>query len=174
MDVIRFHTKLKAEGKEYARIVFWNRFWRNKTELILTLLPAVICIILFCLGFNNTYLLILYVVVIAYPFMIYSQCKGNIRYHLKNRDASESASCEMTLMETGILAEIPEFAMTYNYHWSDFTTIYDVLGFYMMFQKGKMIVMLRKADIPEELADSVRNYIFEHVNQNECLVKIHK
>ena len=37
MDIIKFNTRLKADGKEYSRIVYWNRFWRNKTELILSL-----------------------------------------------------------------------------------------------------------------------------------------
>lgn len=52
-------------------------------------------------------------------------------------------------MESGILAEIPEFELTYNYSWDDFTTIYDKFGYYMFFEKGKMTVMLRQADMPE-------------------------
>lgn len=51
-------------------------------------------------------------------------------------------------MESGILAEIPEFELTYNYSWDDFTTIYDKFGYYMFFEKGKMTVMLRQADMP--------------------------
>lgn len=51
--------------------------------------------------------------------------------------------------ESGILAEIPEFELTYNYSWDDFTTIYDKFGYYMFFEKGKMTVMLRQADVPE-------------------------
>lgn len=65
------------------------------------------------------------------------QFKSSVNYHLKNRDASESAPCTITLMESGILAEIPEFELTYNYSWDDFTTIYDKFGYYMFLKKGK-------------------------------------
>ena len=42
MDIIKFNTTLKASGKDYFKIVFWNRFIRNPIELILSWLPAVI------------------------------------------------------------------------------------------------------------------------------------
>lgn len=38
-------------------------------------------------------------------------------------------------MESGILAEIPEFELTYNYSWDNFTTIYDKFGYYMFLRK---------------------------------------
>ncbi|MGN0407662.1 MAG: YcxB family protein [Bacteroides sp.] len=172
MDIIRFNTTLKASGKEYARIVYWNRFWRNKTELILTCLPAAASIVLFCLGLRSSFMLIIYVILCAYPFFIFSQCKSSIKYHLKNRDASESAPCEITLMPSGILAEIKDYNLQYTYNWNDFTTIYDTLGYYMMFNKGTMIVMIRKADIPDTQQTAFVDYVFEHVDQNKCLIKI--
>ena len=46
MDIIKFNTTLKASGKDYFKIVFWNRFIRNPIELILSWLPAVISHIL--------------------------------------------------------------------------------------------------------------------------------
>ena len=42
MDYIKYETTLKASGREYSKIVFWNRFIRNPIELILTWLPAAI------------------------------------------------------------------------------------------------------------------------------------
>jgi len=172
MDIIRYNTRLKADGKEYARIVYWNRFWRNKTELILSCLPAAASIILFCMGYRSSFLLIVYIIFCAYPFFIFSQCKSSIKYHLKHRDASESAPCEITLMPTGILAEIKDYDLKYNYNWDDLTTIYDKFGYYMMFNKGTMLVMLRQADIPDNMKKPLVDYIFNHVNQNNCLIKI--
>lgn len=172
MDIIRFNTRLKADGKEYSRIVYWNRFWRNKTELILSCIPAIASIVLFACGFRSSFLMIVYVIFCAYPFFIFSQCKSSISYHLEHRDASESAPCEITLMPTGILAEIKDFNISYTYNWDEFTTIYDKLGYYMMFNKGRMIVMIRKADIPEEFKKPFIDYIFEHADQNKCLIKI--
>ena len=75
-------------------------------------------------------------------------------------------------MPTGILAEIKDFNISYTYNWDEFTTIYDKLGYYMMFNKGRMIVMIRKADIPEEFKKPFIDYIFEHADQNKCLIKI--
>ena len=40
MDIIKFNTTLKASGKDYFKIVFWNRFIRNPIELILSWLPC--------------------------------------------------------------------------------------------------------------------------------------
>lgn len=48
MDYIKYETTLKASGREYSKIVFWNRFIRNPIELILTWLPAAITIV--CIG----------------------------------------------------------------------------------------------------------------------------
>ncbi len=174
MDFIKYTSTLKASGKKYEKIVFWNRFWRNKTELILTLLPAAASIALFSAGFHSTLMLMIYVIAFVYPFMVFSQCRSSIRYHLKNRDASESAPCEITLMATGILAEIPDYETIYTYRWDEFTTIYDVLGYYMMFHKGTMIVMLNKADIPPEYRTAVVDFIFAHIDANTCYARIRK
>lgn len=171
MDIITYDSTLKADGKEYEKIVFWNRFLRNKTELILSLLPAVISIILASKGYTGAYHLVVYAIFIMYPVIIFTQFKQNIKYHLKNRDKSESAPCTITLMDSGILAEIPEYDIKNVYKWEEFTRVYDKLGYYMMFNKGTMIVMLRKADIPEDKAKDVRKYIRNHVDQNKCLIK---
>lgn len=50
MDYIKYETTLKASGREYSKIVFWNRFIRNPIELILTWLPAAITIVCIALG----------------------------------------------------------------------------------------------------------------------------
>ena len=73
-------------------------------------------------------------------------------------------------MESGILAEIPEFELTYNYSWDDFTTIYDKFGYYMFFEKGKMTVMLRQADMPEQERHAAADFINKNVKQNICRV----
>lgn len=57
MDYIKYETTLKASGREYSKIVFWNRFIRNPIELILTWLPAAITIV--CIGTRAAFLLIL-------------------------------------------------------------------------------------------------------------------
>lgn len=171
MDIIKFHSVFKASGKEYARIVFWNRFLRNPTELILTLVPALISIFFLAGGYMGTFALILYLACFAYPIFTYRQYVSAVNYHLKNRDASEGAACTFTLMDTGILAEIEEHNIVHTYHWSDCTTIYDRVGYYLFFQKNKMLVMLRKADIPDDLRTPVLEYIQSHIDGNQCVMK---
>lgn len=171
MDIIKFNSVFKASGSEYAKIVFWNRFLRNPTELILTFTPAVISIGFFIAGFTNTFALIIYLMCFAYPFFVYRQYRAAVSYHLKNRDASEGAACTFTLMDTGIMAEINEYNIINTYKWDDCTTIYDRAGYYFMFNKSKMLVMLRKADIPDELKEPVKEYIKTHIDGNKCVFK---
>ena len=170
MDIIRYTTVLKASGTEYKKIVFWNRFLRNKLEPILSIIPALISIVLLFLGFYNPFFVLAYIIFCVYPFFIYTQFKSAVDYHLKHRDQSETVPCKITFMENGILAEISEFDLRYLYHWNDFTTIYDKYGYYMMFKKGEMLVMLRKEDIPTELQKPVIQFMSDNVNQNECML----
>ena len=125
MDIIKFNTTLKASGKDYTKIVFWNRFIRNPIELILSWTPAIISLVLLSLHYYSSFLLILYAVCWFYPIYIFAyQFRSSVNYHLKNREASESAPCTITLMDSGILAEIPDYEKTINYEWDSFNTIY--------------------------------------------------
>ena len=165
MDYIKYKTTLKASGDEYKKIVFWNRFVRNPVETILTWTPAVITIVLIVLGFLNTYLAVIYAACWAYPiYIFFFQFKSSVNYHLKNREASESAPCTITLMDSGILAEIPDYDKTLNYEWDSFTTIYKKFGYYMLFENSKMTVMLREADIPENQRNAASDFIKSHVD----------
>lgn len=171
MDYIKFSSTYKADGRQYEKIVFWNRFIRNKTELILSLLPAVMSILLIIRGYRSTFMMIIYFIFIAYPFIAYYQFKSAVRYHLAHRDRSESAPCEFTLMDSGILCEITGADEKKIFKWDEFTTVYDRLGYYMFFNKGEMRVMLNQSDIPKESASDIRAYINSHIDHNKCLIK---
>lgn len=171
MEIIRFNTVLKPSGDEYAKVCMWNRFVRTKLEAILTCLPAIISIIAFVMGYRDMFLIIIYAVLIVYPFFIVWQFKGEIRYRLKHREATEDAPCVMTFMENGILAEIKEHDFIEQYRWDEFTTVYDKLGYYMMFNKNKMVVMVNKQHVPEHLREAARTYISQHIDRNKCVMK---
>ena len=86
MDIIKFNTTLKASGKDYSRIVFWNRFLRNPIELILSWTPAMVSIILLCMHYYSSFLLILYAVCWFYPIYIFCyQFRSSVNYHNKGR-----------------------------------------------------------------------------------------
>ena len=136
MDIIKFNTTLKASGKDYFKIVFWNRFIRNPIELILSWLPAVISLVLLCLHYYSSFLLILYAVCWFYPIYIFGyQFRSSVNYHLKHRDPSEEAPCTITLMNNAIMADIPEHNLVYTYEWNQFTNVYNKFGYYMLFNK---------------------------------------
>lgn len=69
MDYIKYETTLKASGREYSKIVFWNRFIRNPIELILTWLPAAITIVCIALGCFSSYLAVIMQHAGAIPFI---------------------------------------------------------------------------------------------------------
>lgn len=171
MEIIRFDTVLKPSGKEYEKVCLWNRFVRTKLEAILTCLPGIISIVLFCMGVQDYFAIIIYAVLIVYPFFIFWQFKGEIRYHLKHREPTESAPCVMTFMPNGILAEVKDYDFIAQYNWSDFTTIYNRLGYYMMFNGNKLVVMVKKEDIPEHLREAAKQYINDSVDHNTCAMR---
>lgn len=171
MDIIKFNTTLKASGKDYFKIVFWNRFIRNPIELILSWLPAVISLVLLCLHYYSSFLLILYAVCWFYPIYIFGyQFRSSVNYHLKHRDPSEEAPCTITLMNNAIMADIPEHNFVYTYEWNQFTNVYNKFGYYMLFNKGRMIVMLSQKDMPDDIKAAVPAYIKSHVDRNICKI----
>ncbi len=171
MNPIKFKSTFKASGKKYEQIVFWNRFLRNKTELIISIFPAIVSIALVVMGYRSTFAVIIYCICIAYPFIAYHQFKSAVAYHLKNRDAIEGAVCEFTLMDSGILCEFDDYEDKKVYKWDDFTTVYNKLGYYMFFEKGNMHVMLNQEDIPAQLTKPVYEYIDAHIDHNKCIIK---
>ena len=171
MRIIKFNTTLKASGKDYFKIVFWNRFIRNPIELILSWLPAVISLVLLCLHYYSSFLLILYAVCWFYPIYIFGyQFRSSVNYHLKHRDPSEEAPCTITLMNNAIMADIPEHNLVYTYEWNQFTNVYNKFGYYMLFNKGRMIVMLSQKDMPDDIKAAVPAYIKSHVDRNICKI----
>lgn len=62
MDIIQYQTKLKADGDTYKKIVFWNRFIKNPTELILTIAPAIIATVMLAMGYISTFIAVIYAV----------------------------------------------------------------------------------------------------------------
>ncbi len=97
-------------------------------------------------------LLILYAVCWFYPIYIFGyQFRSSVNYHLKHRDPSEEAPCTITLMNNAIMADIPEHNLVYTYEWNQFTNVYNKFGYYMLFNKGRMIVMLSQKDMPDDI-----------------------
>ena len=57
------------------------------------------------------------------------------------------------------MADIPEHNLVYTYEWNQFTNVYNKFGYYMLFNKGRMIVMLSQKDMPDDIKAAVPAYI---------------
>ena len=170
-NIYKYNTTLKASGNDYKKIVFCNRFLRNPIELILTWIPAAISLVMLILGKYNSFLLIIYAICWFYPIYIFAfQFKNSVSYHLKHRDAAEDAPCTITLMDSAILADIPDHDLVYTYEWEQFTTVYFLYGYYMLFNGNKMIVMLNTNDMPDDVKSNAGQFIKEHVDLNKCKI----
>lgn len=73
-------------------------------------------------------------------------------------------------MDNAIMADIPEHDLVYTYEWNQFTNVYNKFGYYMLFNKGRMIVMLSQKDMPEDIKKAVPAYIKSHVDRNICKI----
>lgn len=71
-------------------------------------------------------------------------------------------------MDSAILADIPDHNLVYTYEWEQFTTVYFLYGYYMLFAGKKMIVMLNTKDMPEDIKAITGQFIKEHVDLNKC------
>ena len=64
------------------------------------------------------------------------------------------------------MADIPEHNLVYTYEWNQFTNVYNKFGYYMLFNKGRMIVMLSQKDMSDDIKAAVPAYIKSHVDRN--------
>ena len=72
------------------------------------------------------------------------------------------------------MADIPEHNLVYTYEWNQFTNVYNKFGYYMLFNKGRMIVMLSQKDMPDDIKAAVPAYIKSHVDRNICKINLQK
>ncbi len=168
MQILRFDSTMKPEGKEYKKIVYWNRFIRTKKETIflIALLFAGASILL--TGTHNFISLIIAAACIIYPILIITQLNNSIKYHLAHRDQRESAPCTFTIMNNGILADVPSHEFTHVYKWPDMDKVYKFGGYYMFFNKNTLEVMLKIEDMPQDIRQPVRVAIIQHMTAKKC------
>lgn len=175
MDTLTFKSQLKASGTDYKNIVFWNRFFKNPTELILTWVPAALTIVALVNGFLSGFLAIVYAICWFYPIFIFAyQFPTSIKYHLEHRPKTEDMLCTFELSEEGVKITSDETdengapAVNEYFEWKTFTASYLKSGYYMFFEGNKMLVMMKEADFPAgKKADFVK-FFRDHADGNKC------
>ena len=165
MQPIIFESKLKPEGKEYKKIVYWNRFIRTKKETVCLVLAFIIGLILL-LSNLGLFSIILGVILIGNPFYIIYDFNKSIKNHLNTRDKSETLPCTYTIMDNGVLTEVKEENKLSLFKWEEATDLYITLGFYMFFDKSDMKLMIRISDIPEDKRSEADTLIKTKMKEN--------
>ncbi len=174
-SAIRFTSTQKPDGDEYKKVTYWNRFVRTKNEtlILLALIIASIGIAVYRLttGTMDTMWAIITVIFLLYPVMVIMQFNSSIRYHLKHRNPAEIEPCEFTIMENGILIDVPSCDVRVFHKYDEFTHLYtNVFGYVMLFQKNKVLAMLKHSDIPAEQLDDALNLILDGIEPT-CKIK---
>jgi len=154
MNIIKFISTLKPNGKKYKQICFWNRFIRTKFESILYLAFIIIAIFIISKTQELTALLLV-AALVCVPIIMITTFNNDVNYHLENREEYLDAPCTFTIMNNGILAEIQEYNHIEQVKWEDITRIHNVLGYYMLFNKSEMLMMLDKTAIDDKDKASV-------------------
>ena len=174
-NVIRFTSVKKPKGDEYKKVTYWNRFVRTKIETIILILLIILGIssLIYRLGNGtmNTLWMIVSLCFIGYPWLIITQFNSSIRYHLRHRDPAEDAPCNYTVMDNGILMENDEVEFREFHRYDEFTSVYtDVFDYFMMFQGSKVLVMIKKADVPAGQLETLEKIVLAGIN-SECKIK---
>lgn len=175
-NTVNFISTLKPDGDEYKKITYWNRFFRTKTESVITfglaLLAIGYAVSKLIAGQMTLGIALICLIVAFYPVLVITQFNSNIRYHLKHRDPCESAPCQYSLMENGILMDVEGFENAHHfYKYEEFTSIYlNVFGFFMLYKGNTPVVVLRRADIPKDALEEFENTLVYSANE-KCRVK---
>lgn len=168
MNILKFESTLKPSGKEYKKVVYWNRFIRTKKETIFLLILIAVALYILLSGTNEFVPLIIAAACIIYPIIVITQLNSSIKYHLAHRDKRETQSCTFTVMNNGILVDVPESEFTEVYKWGDMDKVYKAQGYYMFFNGNKLIVMLNIEDMPDEMKQPIRIAIIKNMTPKKC------
>lgn len=150
MDTTRFTQAYRPSGKEYENIFMWNRFLRKKLELLITFAPTILCILSIIAGFYSAPFIPIYALLICYPLVAYFQFKLTISKHLRNRKEKDNATCEVNIMNNGILLINNDYEIRELHKWEDIKVIYDKFGYYLIYGNKKMLALLKKENIPND------------------------
>lgn len=159
MELIQFTSTLKPDGKEYKKVVYWNRFVRMKLETVILALLFIAGIFLLANSADKIMFLVVGALFVIFPIIIIIQLNSSIRYHLENRDKLESMPCTFTIMTNGILTDIREADYTKLTKWEESDKVYNAVGYYMFFKGNTMTIMVDKSAIPDDKRELAHKYI---------------
>lgn len=165
MNIIRFTSTFKPDGKDYTKITMWNRYIHNKTVLFVSFIPTVGAIYFLYNGAGSFWWL--FVLLMLYPLYGMLGFLLKIKKHLKFRSPADTAKTEFTLMNNGILLDRMDMQKLDMIHWEDINMTWELKDYYLLYNKDKLVTALVKKDMAPEQIDEVRKYLMKRVRNRQ-------
>lgn len=165
MNVIRFTSTFKPDGKNYTKITLWNRYIRNKTVLLTSFIPTVGAIYFLYNGAGPFWWL--FVLIMFYPLYSILGFTLKIKKHLKFRSPADIAKTEFTFMNNGILIDRFDMQKLDMIHWENVDIMWELKDYLLLYSKDKIIAVLSKKDMEPGQVDVIRDFIIKHVKNRQ-------
>ncbi len=162
MNVIRFTSTYKPDGKDYTKITLWNRYIQNKTLLVTLFIPTVGA--LYFLYTNPGPFWWIFILIMLYPLYSVIGFSFKIKKHLKFRSPADIAKTEYTFMNNGILADRIEMQKLDMTHWEDVNTLWELKDYLLLYNKDRLVLVFSKKDMDPGQPEQIRSFILEHLS----------
>ncbi|MCI9541219.1 MAG: hypothetical protein HFG39_09205 [Lachnospiraceae bacterium] len=165
MNIIRFTSTYKPDGKDYTKVTLWNRYIQNKTLLFTLFIPTAAAI--YFLVSDPGPFWWMFVLIMFYPLYSIIGFLFKIKKHLKFRNPADIAKTEFTFMNNGILADRMEMQKLDMIHWEDANILWELKDFFLLYQKDKLLFVFVKKDMEPEQEDVIREFILKHLSNRQ-------
>lgn len=165
MNVIRFTSTFKPDGKNYAKITLWNRYIRNKTVLLSLFIPTAGAIYFLYTGTGPLWWL--FVLIMFYPVYNVLGFMLKIKKHLRFRSPADISRAEFTFMNNGILVDRMEMQKLDMVHWEDVNTLWELKDYLLLYNRDRLVLVFSKKDMEPEQPDIIREFILNHLNNRQ-------
>ena len=165
MNVIRFTSTFKPEGRDYTKITLWNRSVHNKTILFSLFIPTAAA--LYFLITEPGPFWWIFVIIMFYPLYSLIAFTLKIKKHLKFRSPADIAKTEYTFMNNGVLADRMEMQKLDLIHWEDVNMLWELKDYLMLYNKDKLVLVFTKKDMEPGQLDQIRDFILKHLTNRQ-------
>lgn len=165
MSVIRFTSTFKPNNKNYTKITLWNRYVRNKTVLLTSLIPTAGAVYFLYSGGGTFWWL--FVLIMFYPLYSVLGFYLKIKKHLKFRSPADIAKTEFTFMNNGLLIDRVDMQKLDMIHWEDVNVLWELKDYFLLYNRDKLVAVLAKEDMETGQADTIRSFITKHVKNRQ-------
>lgn len=165
MNIIRFTSTFKPDGKDYTKVTVWNNYVRNKKFLLTLFIPTAGSIYFLINGIGTFWWI--FVLLMFYPVYHLIGFLFKIKKHLKFRSPADIAKTEFTFMDNGILADRMEIQKLDMIRWDDVNILWELKKFFILCNNEKLVLVLPKKDMEPGQSELIRAFIQEHIKNRQ-------